>query len=56
MTVAEWARRYRRKLKRTRPDPKTLAKQQRRAENERALAERIARASAALGTTLYGVI
>ena len=56
MSVAERSRRYRRELKRKRPDPKTLAKQHRLAANEAVLAERIARASVALGAKLYGVI
>jgi hypothetical protein len=38
-TPAERARNYRRRLKRLRPDPKTVAKQRRRAERETALAE-----------------
>jgi hypothetical protein len=49
-------RRYRKRLKRRNPDARTRAKQQIRAGREAALSERIARASAALGTTLYGVI
>ena len=49
-------RRYRQRLKRSRRDPKTLAKQQRRAEREQALAAATLRAAQALGTKLYGVI
>lgn len=56
MTAKERARRYRRKLKRTRPDPKTLAKQQRRAERETSLAAATVKASQALGRKLYGVL
>jgi hypothetical protein len=51
-TPAERVRNYRRRLKRSRPDPKTKAKQQRRAEKERPLGERIARATEALGSRL----
>jgi N6-adenosine-specific RNA methylase IME4 len=54
-TPAEKMRHYRRRLKRSRPDPKTVAKQQRRAVRERALGERIARATEMLGSKLYGV-
>jgi N6-adenosine-specific RNA methylase IME4 len=43
-TPAERARRYRRLLKRSQPDPKTRAKQQRRAEREQELAAATARA------------
>jgi len=49
-------RRYRQRLKRSRPDQKTLAKQQRRAEREIALAEATKRAAETLGSKLYGVI
>jgi N6-adenosine-specific RNA methylase IME4 len=49
-------RRYRQRLKRSRPDPKTVAKQQRRAEREQALAAATLRAAEALGTKLYGVL
>ena len=55
-TPAEKMRRYRQRLKRSRPDPKTHAKQQRRAEREQALAAATLRAAQALGTKLYGVI
>ncbi len=54
-TAAERMRRYRRTLKRKRLNPELLAKQRHRAEKERALAERIARATEALGSKLYGV-
>jgi hypothetical protein len=54
-TVAERMRRYHQRLKRTRPDPKTAAKQRRRAEREAALADRLAKAST-LGGKLYGVV
>jgi N6-adenosine-specific RNA methylase IME4 len=56
MTAAERKRRSRRKLKREHPDPKTLAKQQRRAEREAALAAATLRAAQMLGTVLYGVL
>ena len=55
-TPAERAKRYRQRLKRTRPDRKTVAKQQRRAEREKALAEATYRAAQVLGSKLYGVI
>ena len=55
-TPAEKMRRYRQRLKRSRPDPKTHAKQQRRAEREQALAAATLRAAQTLGTKLYGVI
>ena len=55
-TAAERMRRYRRRLKRENPSPKTLAKQQLRSEREAILAERIAKASARLESKLYGVI
>ena len=55
-TPAERARRYRQRVKRSRPDPKTTAKQQRRAEREAALAKATIRASQALGVKLYGVL
>ena len=55
-TPAERARRYRQRLKRSRPDPKTIAKQQRRAEREAALAAATIRAAQALGTALYAVL
>jgi N6-adenosine-specific RNA methylase IME4 len=51
-TPAERARRYRRRLKRSRPDPKTIAKQQRRAEKERILGAK----QLALPTLQFGVI
>jgi N6-adenosine-specific RNA methylase IME4 len=56
LTAAERKRRSRRKLKREHPDPKTLAKQQRRAERELALAAATLRAAEALGSKLYGII
>jgi N6-adenosine-specific RNA methylase IME4 len=56
MTAAERMRRYRRRLKLTRPDAKTLAKRARRAQREAALAAATAKASAALGQKLYGVL
>ena len=56
MTNAERQKRYRRRFARLHPSPKTVAKQQRRAAKEVALAERIDKASAALGSKLYGVI
>jgi len=52
MTAAERMRRYRRRLKQTRPDPKTQVKRERRA----ALAAATAKASAVLGQKLYGVL
>ncbi len=57
-TRAEIQRRYRQRKKRDRFDPKTLAKQQRRAERERELAEATIAAAHALGVDgkLYGVI
>jgi N6-adenosine-specific RNA methylase IME4 len=55
-TPAEKMRRYRQRLKRSRPDPKTVAKQQRRAEREVALASATLRAGEVLGSRLYGVI
>jgi N6-adenosine-specific RNA methylase IME4 len=55
-TRAEIQRRYRQRKKRDRPDPKTLAKQQRRAEREAALAAATLRAAQALGTALYAVL
>src|SRR5262249_46156584 len=54
---AEIQRRYRQRQKRTRVDPKTLAKQQRRAERELSLAAAAQIAGARLGCGyLYGVI
>jgi hypothetical protein len=55
-TPAERARRYRRRLKRSRPDPKTVAKQQRRAEREAAFAAATRKAAQLLGLVLYGVL
>ena len=55
-TAAERMRRYRRGLKRSRPSARTIAKQQRRAEREVALAAATLRAAEALGTKLYGVL
>jgi N6-adenosine-specific RNA methylase IME4 len=55
-TPAERARRYRQRLKRSRPDPKTVAKQLRRAEREATLAVATVKASQALGVKLYGVL
>jgi N6-adenosine-specific RNA methylase IME4 len=55
-TRAEIQRRYRQRKKREQPNPKIVAKQQRRAERERQLAEATIAASTALGSTLYGVI
>jgi N6-adenosine-specific RNA methylase IME4 len=55
-TRAEIQKRYRQRLKRTRPDPKTVVKQQRRAERERELSEATIRASQVLGTELFGVL
>jgi hypothetical protein len=49
-------RRYRKRLKRARPDPKTIAKQQRRADREATLAAATIKAAAALGSALYGVL
>jgi N6-adenosine-specific RNA methylase IME4 len=49
-------RRYRQRLKRSRPDPKTVAKQQKRAEREAALAAATLRAAETLGTKLYNVL
>lgn len=56
MTAAERMRRYRRRLKQTRPDPRTLAKRERRAEREAVLAVATAEAAAVLGQKLYGVL
>jgi N6-adenosine-specific RNA methylase IME4 len=56
MTNAERQKRYRRRFARTHPAPKTLAKQQRRAEREAELAEATRQASQALGSHLYGVL
>jgi N6-adenosine-specific RNA methylase IME4 len=56
MTAAERKRRSRLRLKRSRPDPKTVAKQHRRAEREAALAAATLRAAQTLGTELYGVL
>jgi hypothetical protein len=56
MTNAERQKRYCRRFARSHPAPKTLAKQQRRAEREAHLGDRIARASTALGEKLYGVV
>jgi N6-adenosine-specific RNA methylase IME4 len=56
MTPAERQRRRRRKLAKARPDPKTLAKQQRRAEREAALAAATIKAAESLGAKLYGVL
>ena len=55
-TRAEIQRRYRQRKKREQIDPKTAAKQQRRAERERELAEKMIAASTKLGSKLYGVI
>jgi N6-adenosine-specific RNA methylase IME4 len=46
----------RQRLKRSRPDPKTVAKKERRAEREIALAEKTKRAAETLGANLYGII
>jgi hypothetical protein len=56
MTAAERARRYRRNFKRKHPNPKTVAKQHRRAEREAALAAATTRAAESLGRKLYGVL
>lgn len=53
-TRAEIQRRYRQRKKRELPDPKTVKKQQRRAERERATGEKIA--AMVLPTKQYGVI
>jgi N6-adenosine-specific RNA methylase IME4 len=55
-TAAEKQKRYRQKLKRSRPDPMILAKRQRRQDREVALAEKTKRAAETLGTRLYGVL
>ena len=55
-TRAEIQRRYRQRKKREQIDPKTAAKQQRRADRELQLAEKTIAASTALGSKLYGVI
>lgn len=55
-TRAEIQRRYRQRKKRERVDPRTAAKQHRRAERESALAYRTIEASQRLRTKLYGVI
>jgi N6-adenosine-specific RNA methylase IME4 len=58
-TAAERARRYRqnlKKLKASQPSAKTLAKQQRRAERESALAAATCKAAQSLGRRLYGVL
>jgi N6-adenosine-specific RNA methylase IME4 len=55
-TPAERARRYRQRLKRSRPDPKTVAKQQRRAERETMLAAATQKVAQLLGLVLYGVL
>jgi hypothetical protein len=55
-TRAEIQRRYRMLKRREQLDPKTAAKQQRRAERERELAEKTIAAGAALGTKLYGIL
>jgi N6-adenosine-specific RNA methylase IME4 len=55
-TAAERMRRYRARLKRKNPSPKILAKQQRRADRELALAEATRRAAESLGRKLAGVI
>jgi hypothetical protein len=55
-TAAERMRRYRWRLKRSRPDPKTVAKQQRRAEREAELAAATIKASQTLRAKLYGVL
>jgi len=49
-------RNYRRRLKRSRPDPKTVAKQQQRREREIALAAKTLLAAQILGAKLYGVL
>jgi N6-adenosine-specific RNA methylase IME4 len=54
-TPAERARNYRRRLKRSRPDPQTVRKQQRRAERERQTAAWIATTPNPTGKQ-YGVI
>ena len=54
-TPAEKMRNYRRRLKRSRPDPKIVAKQQRREERLAVLNARIAKATALLGSKLYEV-
>jgi N6-adenosine-specific RNA methylase IME4 len=56
MTAAERMRRYRRRLKQTQPDAKTLAKRERRAEREAALATATIKAAESLGQKLYGVL
>ena len=55
-TPAEKQRRYRARLKRNRPDPKTVAKRERRAEREQALAAATIKAARVLGQKLYGVL
>jgi N6-adenosine-specific RNA methylase IME4 len=55
-TGRERTRRWRQRLKRNNPDPKTVAKRARRAEREQALAAATLAASEALGVRLYGVI
>ncbi len=55
-TAAERMRRYRQRLKRSRPNPQTVAKQQRRAEREATLAAATVKASQQLGAKLYGVL
>ena len=49
-------RRYRRRLKMSRPSAKTVGKQQRRAEREATLAAATVRAAQVLGAVLYGVL
>jgi N6-adenosine-specific RNA methylase IME4 len=49
-------RRYRRRLKRSQPSAKTVAKQQRRAEREAALTAATIKAAQVLGAILYGVL
>jgi hypothetical protein len=56
MTAAERQRRHRAEVRRSRPDPKTVAKQQRRAEREAALAAATRRAAEMLGAVLYAVL
>jgi hypothetical protein len=55
-TRAEIQKRYRQRKRREQLDPKTVRKQQRRAEREAALAAATIRASQALGVKLYGVL
>jgi N6-adenosine-specific RNA methylase IME4 len=56
LTAAERQQRHRLKIRRSLPDPKTAAKQQRRAEREGALAAAMMKASQTLGVKLYAVL